>query len=96
MLTLFAGALLGVILGRFFKVYILAPVSVVAIILTFSGPDVTAPSFYANCLELAALLVSIQFGYVAGLASHQLTSAYSIRRRPWSSHAVASRTLHVR
>ncbi len=87
-----AGALLGLVLGRFFKVFVLAPICGVIVILAFSAPDLADRSFGASCVSIGLLLASLQFGYLAGVMSHAIP-ALSIRRRLWSSHTISSRPL---
>ena len=93
-----AGALLGLILGRFFKVYVLLPACALVTVLALTGPYLIGKSLGTSFVELIVLLASLQFGYVAGLLSNHLSTLLSGPRRRWASliHAVSSRTLHVR
>jgi hypothetical protein len=95
---LIAAALSGLILGRFFKVYVLVPACAFVAILAFTGPCLIGKSPGSSFVELIVLLASLQFGYVAGLMWNHLSTFLSGPRRLWASlmHAVSSRTLHVR
>jgi hypothetical protein len=92
------GALLGLILGRLFKVYVLLPACALVALLALTGPYLIGKSVGTSFFELIVLLASLQFGYVAGLLSNHLSTFLSGPRRLWASlmHAVSSRTLHVR
>lgn len=99
MITLLLGvALFGLILGRFFRVYILIPTCGVAIILALTGPAFIDQTFAASGLRIIELIASLQFGYVAGLVLTQYTASFSTRRQLWTSraHTLPSRSLHVR
>ena len=55
------GTLLGIILGRFFKVFILAPGMLVAIALVQNEPSDSRP------VAMLVVITSIQIGYVISL-----------------------------
>ena len=95
---LIGAALFGLILGRFFKVYVLVPACALVTILAFTGPHFIGKSLGSSFVELIVLLASLQFGYVVGLLSNHLSTFLSGPRRLWASliNAVSSRTLHVR
>ncbi len=89
------GALFGLVLGRFFKVYVLVPACILASVLALTGPNLIAGFLSTSCIELVVLIASLQFGYAVGLLSNQLSGLLS-GRRGTPTHAMSSRTLHVR
>ncbi len=70
-----AAALFGVLLGRFFTAFILAPACCLVFLLALAGSPL---SVMDSTLRIIALMVSLQFGYVTGLAS---TDMAAIRKR---------------
>ncbi|WP_374308209.1 hypothetical protein [Methylocella sp.] len=64
---LLVGLLLGMALGRFFRVYVLIPGCALAVVLALSGPTVFSTSLLQAAAELAVVLASVQVGYVASL-----------------------------
>ncbi len=83
---LFAGALLGIILGRFFRVYVLVPASAFMIALALTDPDIFTNSFSVSCLNGVMILAAVQFGYVASLTARFLPALSFPRRGLWASH----------
>jgi hypothetical protein len=99
MISLLLGAVLfGLVLSRFFRVYILIPTCGVAIILVLTGPGLINQTLTASCLQIVGLVAGLQFGYVAGLVLTQYAAGFSGRRQSWGSraHALPSRSLHMR
>ena len=94
---LIAAALLGVILGRLFKVYVLIPTCFLTLIVALEGPTFGYESLTYSFLEMVLIATSIQIGYFVGLASRNLVIGVSRHRsvtpRP---HPVSSRSLHLR
>ncbi len=92
------GALFGALLGRYFKVLILVPVSCVAIILVLAAPAVAARTAAQMILEIVLVVTGLQFGYAAGLASGNLSAVFRAFRKACfsSSQTAGSRSLHVR
>jgi hypothetical protein len=95
---LMATALFGLILGRFFKVYVLIPTCAFALVLTFAGPTLGYESLTYSCVEVLLILTSLQIGYFAALLSKNLPSLRQSRGRLWGppAHSVSSRPLHLR
>ena|ERR1700730_18253585 len=85
-ILLMGSVLLGAVLGRFFKVLVLAPACAfvfVAILVRFVYVE---HGLLRPLLEFAGLITSLQIGYVLGLLSSstknaRLVSAYTITRR---------------
>lgn len=71
-------ALLGVILARFFKFYVLGPTSIVVIILALMWRLHETQSLLGAIFSVAILVTSLQFGYFAGLF---LTTSPQVRFR---------------
>lgn len=65
-ILILVGFLFGMLLGHFFKWFILLPAGAIAIILTVAGP-ITHTSILASAIQFGALTVGLQLGYVAGL-----------------------------
>jgi hypothetical protein len=63
------GLILGMILGLFFKWYILVPASGFAIVLVLANPARTEHSVLGWFLQIYLVTTSIQIGYVVGAAS---------------------------
>ncbi len=59
--------LLGLALGRFFRVYVLVPGCALAIVLAMSGPQTLASSIFGSLLQVAVVVAALQAGYVASL-----------------------------
>ena len=62
-----SGVLIGFILGQFFKFFILVPAFAIALVLVLTNPANLESGFLSWCLQAAALMVSLQIGYVVGL-----------------------------
>jgi hypothetical protein len=77
------GILIGSILGRFFKVLILVPVCGAVIFLMAVSPVPFAPGLLATLL----LVVSLQLGYLAGVASRSLPAFLPNTRKAWAPNA---------
>lgn len=90
-------ALFGLILGRFFKVYVLVPTSAFVLLLTLAAPTLRNYSVTYSCAEIALILACLQAGYFVALASRSFTSSRlgrgGILETPTSS--VSSRTLRL-
>jgi hypothetical protein len=71
-------ALLGIALSRFFKFYVLAPTSIVVVVLAFACPFREAQSGLGLICSIALLLTSLQLGYFVGLI---LTTNPQVRLR---------------
>ena len=95
---LIATALFGLVLGRFFKVYILIPTCVIALALALAGPTLGFHSLPYSFMEVILVLASLQIGYFIALASRNLPSIHLNRSRIWgaSTQPAPSRPLHLR
>ena len=78
---LIATALFGLILGRFFKVYVLIPTCGFALALAFAGPTLGYDSVTYSFVEIVLILASLQIGYFVALASKDLPSLRQSRGR---------------
>lgn len=92
-------ALFGLILGRFFKVYVLIPTSAFVLLLALAAPTLRNNSVTYSCAEIALILASLQAGYFVAFASRIFPSSRhlapsDILGAPTSS--VSSRTLPLR
>ncbi len=93
---LIATALFGLILGRFFKVYILIPTCGFALALALAGPTLGYKSLTYSFLEIVMILSSLQVGYFIALASKSFQSGHG-RDKMWSAaQPISSRPLHLR
>jgi hypothetical protein len=73
----FAALLFGVFLGRFMTAYSIAPACCLTIVV---GLAVVHMPPLALIVRLSALVVTLQLGYLAGLASTRLPSIRKARR----------------
>jgi hypothetical protein len=96
-MLLIATALFGLVLGRFFKVYVLIPACGFAVVLAFAGPTLGYLSAY-SLVDITLIMTSLQIGYFVALASKALPSVHLNRSRIWGSPTppVSSRPLHLR
>ena len=97
-MLLIGTALFGLVLGRFFKVYVLIPTCGFTLVLAFAGPTLGYESLTYSFVEIALVLASLQIGYFIALASRNLLSIYESHNRIWASppHPSPSRSLHLR
>ena len=81
--------LLGAILGRFFKVPVLAPAFAVSLAMVAASSAYFGHSLPRALLEFVVLITSLQIGYVSGLLSHFIPSVWQRRgkSRPRASSA---------
>ena len=82
-------ALLGAVLGRFFKVLVLVPACaflLVAVVVRSAEHGLLSP-----LLEFAALNATLQIGYVSGLVSHLIPSVSERRGTTAAPRAAAAR-----
>lgn len=95
---LIATALFGLILGRFFKVYVLIPTSGFILALALAEPTLSYDSATYSFVEIILILASLQTGYFVALASKSLSPVHL--SRGWifgsASHSSSSRPLHLR
>jgi hypothetical protein len=64
------GILIGLILGQFFKVFVLVPASAIAFILVLTNPAHMESGLLGWFLQAATATISLQIGYVVGLFGH--------------------------
>jgi hypothetical protein len=68
------GILLGMILGQFFKWYVLVPACGIVIVLVLVNPAYMG-GFLSWFLQVVAVTTSLQIGYVVGLVSRNFQGA---------------------
>ena len=89
------GILFGMILGQFFKCFVLIPASGLAIILVLANPAHIEHSLLGWFLQIVVLITSLQIGYVVGgLVAFPLH--LSVRKRPASAVSTRDRQLPLR
>ncbi|MGH6830364.1 MAG: hypothetical protein ACREDG_04345 [Methylocella sp.] len=69
------GAFFGAVLGRFFKVLVLMPASVIAIALLLVRREVAGHTLFDTFLGIGLLIASLEIGYVTGLISTDISAA---------------------
>ena len=92
------GVLFGIVLGRFFKVFVLIPASIFAIVLVAAKAASVAHPFLYTLLESVVLVGSLQTGYAAGIALGEFPAMLTLCRKALGHHAptAPSRSIHVR
>jgi hypothetical protein len=97
-MLLIATALFGLVLGRFFKVYVLIPTCGFAVVLAFAGPPLGYDLSTYSLVDVTLIMTSLQIGYFVALASKAFPSVHLNRGRIWGSPTppVSSRPLHLR
>ncbi len=88
-ILLIGSVLLGAVLGRFFKVLVLAPACAVILAVVIARSVYFEHGVLRALLEFAVLITSLQIGYVSGLLSYFIPS--SMLRHQGKSRA-SSRT----
>jgi hypothetical protein len=73
-ILIIGSVLLGALLGRFFKVWILIPTGAVAVIAAFASSFFHYQGLLGVFFECAVLLTCLQIGYVSGLFSRPIPS----------------------
>ena len=68
-IVLIGSVLLGAVLGRFFKVWVLIPASAFVLAAVLVRSAAVEHGLLRPLLEFAALITSLQIGYVSGLLS---------------------------
>lgn len=93
-----AGVLFGTLLGRFFKVFVLVPACVLAIVLVLAKATSAEHSWAWSLLEIAVLVTSLQIGYALGMVSGEFPALMNLCRKALRHHAPTqtSRSIHVR
>jgi hypothetical protein len=64
------GVLIGLILGHFFKFFVLVPASAIAFLLVLSNPAQMDGGLLGWVLQAATVAISLQIGYAIGLFGH--------------------------
>lgn len=67
------GALFGIILGQFFKCYVIIVICGLAVVMEMFNPARIEHSFLGWFLQIYAEIISIQVGYVIGLFGRRFT-----------------------
>ena len=92
MIILIIGSLLlGAILGRFFKVPVLAPAFALSLAMVVASSAYFGHGLLRALLEFAVLITSLQIGYVSGVLSFLIPSL-SQRRGPRAAPAPGAGT----
>ena len=88
-ILILGSVLLGAVLGRFFKVLVLVLAGVFALAVVLVRSAEVEQGLLRPLLEFAALITSLQIGYVSGLLSHFIPSVWQRRgkSRPRASSA---------
>jgi len=73
-LLILGGVLFGMILGRFFRWFVLVPVCGLASVLVLANPA-HMDGFLGRLLQIAVVSVSLQIGYLVGLAARNSSPA---------------------
>jgi len=95
-IIMIGGVLIGTILGRFFKIFILFPTCGLATILIFAKPGLADIHWTQSLLETAVLVVSLQIGYALGLFASNMPELLQGPRKSWPAQSAPSRSLHIR
>jgi hypothetical protein len=80
------GFLFGMILGQFFKCYVLFPACGLAIVLVLASPLNIDNSLLGSFLQFVVLTVSLQIGYVAGLVTGNFHREPKHSKQPKNTH----------
>jgi len=72
-MLLIGTALFGLLLGRFFKVFVLIPTCCFALVLAFAGPTLGYESLTYSFVEIVLIMASLQIGYFIALASRNFS-----------------------
>ena len=78
--------LLGAVLGRFFKVFVLVPACALVLAAVCVRSAVVAHGLPHPLLEFAVLTATLQIGYVSGLLSLFHSEHVATPRKPASVH----------
>lgn len=95
-ILIFSGLVLGTILGRRFRIYILFPTYGVALVLMIAKASFAGLDFWTAVAETSILMASLQVGYLIGLASTDLSAVTKLARkfRRHGAPAARSRSIH--
>jgi hypothetical protein len=89
------GACLGAVLGRFFRVLILIPVSALLIAFVLMKAGIAGYPMLNTITTISLLIASLELGYITGLISTDISSAAQSFRSFWTrpSRTTTSRPL---
>jgi hypothetical protein len=76
------GVLFGMILGGFFKWFVLIPASGLAIVLVLINPAHMGTSLLGWFIQFVVLTTSLQIGYVVGLVASTFRRASKRSKKP--------------
>ena len=76
------GILFGMILGRFFKWFVLIPACGLAAVLVLINPAHMANSLLGGFFQFGVLTTSLQIGYVVGLVASNFRRASKRSKKP--------------
>jgi len=76
------GVLFGMILGQFFKSFVLIPAGGLAIVLVLINPAHMENSLLGWFIQFVVLTTTLQIGYVVGLVASTSAVHPSVRRNP--------------
>jgi hypothetical protein len=95
-ILILSGLLLGTILGRRFKIYILFPTYAFAFILMIAKSRFVALDIWTAAAETAVLMICLQLGYIIGLASTDpsVVTKFVRKLRRQEAPAARSRSIH--
>jgi hypothetical protein len=93
-MLLIASVLLGLTMGRLFKVFALVPVCCLVVALAFAGPWLGYESLTYSLIDSVPILAALQIGYFLAFAVKNFHAAP--RAGTWSArpHSVPSRPFH--
>jgi hypothetical protein len=77
-----AGVLFGMILGQFFKCFVLFPACGLAIVLVLASPAHMEHSLLGSFVQTVVLITSLQIGYVVGLVARDVRLAHKRSKAP--------------
>jgi hypothetical protein len=80
------GVLFGIILGQFFRCYVLFPACGLALVLVLANPAHINNSLLDSFLQFVVLTTSIQIGYVVGLVAGNFHREPKRSKRPKNPH----------
>ncbi|MGH6835566.1 MAG: hypothetical protein ACREC9_08465 [Methylocella sp.] len=87
-ILLIGSVLLGAVLGRFFKVWILVPACALVLIAVLVRSAVVEHGLLRPLLEFAVLNATLQIGYAFGLLSFFVPSVSKRQGKPARAHSL--------
>jgi len=95
-ILLIGSVLLGAVLGRFFKVLVLVPACALVLAAVLAGSADVEHGLLRPLLEFAALIASLQIGYVSGLLSFFILSGSQRQGKPRPRSSSATSVAAIR